>query len=115
MHGLIVLPAIARFGNGEQKKRFLTPSVRGEKIGALGLTEPAAGSDLARIRSLARREGDHYILNGSKTFITNGTRADFVLVLCKTDSAAGYKGFSTPIVEKGRPGFPQGKPLANLW
>ena len=114
MHGLIVLPAIARFGNGEQKKRFLTPGVRGEKIGALGLTEPIAGSDLARIRSTARREGDHYILNGSKTFITNGTRADFVLALCKTDSAAGYKGFSTLIVEKGMPGFLQGKPLEKL-
>ena len=114
MHGLIVLPGIARFGNEEQKKRFLIPGVRGEKIGALGLTEPVAGTDLARIRSTARREGDHYILNGSKTFITNGNRADFVLVLCKTNSAAGYKGFSTLIVEKGMPGFLQGKPLEKL-
>jgi acyl-CoA dehydrogenase len=114
MHGLIVLPAINRYGTEEQKQRFLVPGVKGEKIGALGLTEPCAGSDLANIRSAARREGDRYLLNGSKTFITNGSRADFVLVLCKTDPGAGYKGFSTFIVEKGMPGFTQGKPLEKL-
>jgi alkylation response protein AidB-like acyl-CoA dehydrogenase len=114
MHGLIVLPAVAKFGNEEQKKRLLIPGVKGEKIGALGLTEPVAGSDLARIRTVAKREGDHYVLNGSKTFITNGCRADFVLVLCKTSPEAGYKGFSTLIVEKGMPGFSQGKPLEKL-
>jgi len=114
MHGLIVLPAIARFGGQDQKMRFLAPGVRGEKIGALGLTEPVAGSDLAHIRTVAKREGDHYILNGSKTFITNGSRADFVLVLCKTRPEAGYKGYSTLIVEKGMPGFIQGKPLEKL-
>ena len=114
MHGLIVLPAVARFGNEEQKKRFLVPGVKGEKIGALGLTEPVAGSDLARIRTTAKREGDHYLLNGSKTFITNGSRADFVLVLCKTRPEAGYQGFSTLIVQRGMPGFSQGKPLEKL-
>jgi alkylation response protein AidB-like acyl-CoA dehydrogenase len=114
MHGLIVLPAIAKFGNEEQKKKLLIPGVKGEKIGALGLTEPVAGSDLAHIRTVAKREGDHYLLNGSKTFITNGSRADFVLVLCKTDPEGGYKGFSTLIVEKGMPGFTQGKPLEKL-
>jgi len=114
MHALIVLPAISKFGSEEQKKRFLAPAVRGEKIGALGLTEPAAGTDLANIRTTARRTGDHYVLNGSKTFITNGTRADFVLVLCKTDPEAGFRGFSTLIVEKGMSGFIQGKPLEKL-
>ena len=114
MHGLIVLPAIARFGSEDQKKRFLIPGVRGEKIGALGLTEPVAGSDLSRILSTARKEGGHYVLDGSKTFITNGSRADFVLVLCKTDPGAGTKGFSTLIVEKGMPGFSQGRPLEKL-
>ena len=114
MHGLIVLPAIARLGSEDQKKRFLIPGVRGEKIGALGLTEPVAGSDLSRILSTARKEGDHYVLNGSKTFITNGSRADFVLVLCRTDPGAGTKGFSTLIVEKGMPGFSQGRPLEKL-
>lgn len=114
MHGLIVLPAVAKFGSEEQKKKILVPGVKGEKIGALGLTEPVAGSDLAHIRTVAKREGDHYVLNGSKTFITNGCRADFVLVLCKTDPEAGYKGFSTLIVEKGMPGFTQGKPLEKL-
>jgi alkylation response protein AidB-like acyl-CoA dehydrogenase len=114
MHGLIVLPAVAKFGNEDLKKRFLPPGVKGEKIGALGLTEPVAGTDLARIRTIAKREGDHYVLNGSKTFITNGSRADFVLVLCKTNPEAGYKGFSTLIVEKGMAGFTQGKPLEKL-
>ena len=114
MHGLIVLPAVAKFGDEEQKRRLLIPGVKGEKIGALGLTEPVAGSDLARIRTVAKREGDHYVLNGSKTFITNGCRADFVLVLCKTSPEEGYKGFSTLIVEKGMPGFTQGKPLEKL-
>jgi len=114
MHSLIVMPAVSRFGSEEQKRRILVPGVRGEKIGALGLTEPVAGSDLAKIHSTAKREGDHYILNGSKTFITNGNRADFALVLCKTDPGAGYKGFSTLIVEKGMPGFLQGKPLEKL-
>ena len=114
MHGLIVLPAVAKFGTEDQKKKILVPGVKGEKIGALGLTEPVAGSDLARIRTVAKREGDHYILNGSKTFITNGCRADFVLVLCKTNPEARYRGFSTLIVEKGMPGFNQGKPLEKL-
>jgi alkylation response protein AidB-like acyl-CoA dehydrogenase len=114
MHGLIVLPAIAKFGNEDQKKKFLPPGVKGEKIGALGLTEPVAGSDLANIRTVAKREGDHYLLNGSKTFITNGSRADFVLVLCKTSPEDGYKGFSTLIVEKGMAGFTRGKPLEKL-
>jgi acyl-CoA dehydrogenase len=114
MHAFIVLPALSRHGTEEQKRRFLVPGVKGEKIGALGLTEPGAGSDLANIRTVARREGDHYLLNGAKTFITNGTRANFVLVLCKTDPQAGYKGFSTLLVEKGMPGFTQGKPLEKL-
>ena len=114
MHGCIVLPAVNRYGTEDPQQRILVPAVKGEKIGALGLTEPCAGSDLASIRTVARRDGDKYILNGSKTFITNGNRADFVLVLCKTDPAAGYKGFSTLIVEKGMPGFTQGKPLEKL-
>lgn len=114
MHGLIILPAVAQFANAEQKERFLVPGVRGEKIGALGLTEPHVGSDLANCRTVAKRDGDDWILNGAKMFITNGCRADFVLVLCKTDPAAGYGGFSTLIVEKGMPGFDQGKRLEKL-
>lgn len=114
MHGLIILPAVAQFGSEDQKKRFLVPGVRGEKIGALGLTEPHVGSDLANCRTVAKRDGEHWILNGTKMFITNGCRADFVLVLCKTDPAAGYGGFSTLIVEKGMPGFDQGKRLEKL-
>jgi acyl-CoA dehydrogenase len=114
MHAFIVLPALARHGTEEQKHRFLVPGVKGEKIGALGLTEPGVGSDLMNIRTVARREGNHYVLNGAKTFITNGCRAHFVLVLCKTNPQVGAKGFSTLIVEKGMPGFTQGKPLEKL-
>ena len=114
MHGLIILPALVQFGNEDQKQRFLVPGVRGEKIGALGLTEPSVGSDLANCRTTAKRDGDDWILNGSKMFITNGCRADFVLVLCKTDPAASYGGFSMLIVEKGLLGFDQGKRLEKL-
>ncbi len=114
MHGLIIIPALVRLANEEQKQRLLVPSVRGEKIGALGLTEPSVGSDLANCRTTAKRDGDDWILNGAKMFITNGCRADFVLVLCKTDESAGHGGFSTLIVEKGMPGFDQGKRLEKL-
>jgi acyl-CoA dehydrogenase len=114
MHGLIILPALAQFASEDQKRRFLVPGVRGEKIGALGLTEPGVGSDLFNCASAAKRDGDHWVLNGAKMFITNGCRADFVLVLCKTDPAAGHGGFSTLIVEKGMEGFDQGKRLEKL-
>ncbi len=116
MHALIVLPALAKLANEEQGKRFIIPGVRGEKIGALALTEPEAGSDLAAIRSRARRENEEYILNGSKLFITNGCRADFLLVLCKTDEEQGYSRFTTLIVEKGMKGFEKPRKLKKvLW
>ncbi len=114
MHTLIITPGLERLANDEQKERFLKPMVQGQKIAALGLTEPVAGSDLAGIRSKAVRDGDHYILNGAKTFITNGKRADLVLVLCKTDESKGHAGFSTLIVEKDMPGFSVSKDLKKL-
>lgn len=114
MHALIVLPALAKLANEEQGKRFIVPGVRGEKIGALALTEPEAGSDLAAIRSQARRENEEYILNGSKVFITNGCRADFLLVLCKTNEEQGYSGFTTLIVEKGMKGFEKPRKLKKV-
>ncbi len=114
MHGLIILPALAQFANEEQKQRFLVPGVRGEKIGALGLTEPGVGSDLFNCASIAKRDGDDWVLNGAKLFITNGCRADFVLVLCKTSPEDGHGGFSTLIVEKGMKGFDHGKRLEKL-
>ncbi len=102
------------FGTDAQKRRFLTPAIQGEKIGALGITEPDAGSDVAGLRTTAVRDGDHYVVNGSKTYITNGVRADFLVLAVKTNPAAGHKGLSMLIVEKGTPGFSVGRKLQKL-
>jgi acyl-CoA dehydrogenase len=103
-----------KYGTEDQKQRFLAPAIRGEKVGALGITEPDAGSDVAGLRTTARREGDFYVVNGSKTYITNGVRADFVVLAVKTDPAAGRKGLSLLVVEKGTPGFSVGRKLKKL-
>ncbi len=102
------------FGTDAQKRRFLAPAIRGEKIGALGITEPDAGSDVAGIRTTAVRDGDHYVINGSKTYITNGVRADFLVLAVKTDPARGHKGLSMLLVERGTPGFSVGRKLQKL-
>ncbi len=107
-------PQVYRFGGEDLKKRFLAPTISGEKIGALGITEPNAGSDAASIRTTARDAGDHYVVNGSKIFITNGVRADYVVTAVKTDPAAGHKGISLLVVEKGTPGFSVAKKLDKL-
>ncbi len=96
------------FGDEDQKERFLKPLTRGERIGAFALTEPTAGSDVAAVKTTARREGDEYIIDGSKIFITNGSIAGNVVVLTMTDKSKGYKGMSTFIVEKGTEGFTYG-------
>jgi acyl-CoA dehydrogenase len=100
----IATPPILLLGTEEQKKRFIKPLAAGEKIGALGVTEPGAGSDVAGIATRAERKGDHYILNGAKTFITSGVRADLVTVLARTGPDP-YKGLTFFIVEKGMPGY----------
>jgi acyl-CoA dehydrogenase len=105
VHSEIVLPALSHFGTEEQKQKYLVPGIKGEKIGALAITEPEAGSDVASIRSYAVRDGDGYILNGNKIFITNGARADFLVVAAKTDREAGAKGITQFIVDKDMPGF----------
>lgn len=110
----IALTPIWRFGTDEQKRYYLAPGIRGEKIAALGITEADAGSDVASLRTTARRDGDHYVLNGSKMFITNGVRADYVVVAAKTDSAAGHRGISLFIVETSTPGYSVGKKLKKL-
>lgn len=96
---------IFRFGTEEQRRRYLVPAIRGEKVVAFGLTEPNAGSDVAGIQTLARREGDCYVLSGRKTFITNGDIADHVVVAAVTDRGQGPKGISLFIVERDIPGF----------
>ncbi|MHB8513448.1 MAG: acyl-CoA dehydrogenase family protein [Actinomycetota bacterium] len=95
---------VYRFGNEEQRKRWLVPSITGEKIGALGVTEPNAGSDVANIVTRAVRDGDSYVLNGQKAFITNGSKADYAVVAVRT-GGEGYQGISLIVVEKGTPGF----------
>src|SRR5246127_1768113 len=93
--------ALLRYGSEEQKRRWLVPQARGEKLGCFGLTEPGAGSDVAAMRSSARREGDVYVLNGQKNWISYATVADHALVFAKTDPAAGHKGISAFALEKG--------------
>lgn len=116
LHSDIVVPYIEQYGTEEQKMKWLPKSVSGEYISAIAMTEPGAGSDLAGIRTTARKEGDYYILNGEKTFITNGINADFVVVVCKTDPTASpaHKGISLIVVETGTPGFKRGKKLNKI-
>src|ERR671924_160913 len=107
-------PPILLFGTEEQKQRYLVPSIRGEKISCLGISEPDAGSDVARIKTRAVRDGDEWIINGSKTFITNGHRADYIVLVAKTDPEAGYDGFSLFLVDMDAPGVIREKKLEKL-
>jgi acyl-CoA dehydrogenase len=105
---------IHMFGSDEQKRRYLTKAIKGEWVGAFAVTEPNAGSDVAGLRTTARRDGDGWVLNGSKTYITNGVRADYVIVAAKTDPARGHKGLSMFLVDKGTPGFSVSRALKKL-
>ncbi|MEH7222207.1 acyl-CoA dehydrogenase [Bacillus sp. JJ1566] len=100
---------IYKFGSEEQKQKYLRPMAQGEKIGAYGLTEPGSGSDAGGMRTTARLEGDHYVLNGSKIFITNGGIADIYVVFALTDPSSKHKGTSAFIIESDFPGFSVGK------
>lgn len=106
----IGLPPILKFGTDEQKGRFITPVLAGDKISALAITEPGGGSDVASLRTRAVRDGDHFVVNGAKTFITSGTRADFVTTAVRTGDA-GFGGVSLLVIEKGTPGFTVSKKL----
>ncbi|MDH3211336.1 MAG: acyl-CoA dehydrogenase family protein [Myxococcales bacterium] len=106
----IALPPIVRLGTDEQKRRFVVPVLAGERIAALGITEPGAGSDVAGISTRAARDGDHYVVNGSKTFITSGCRADFVTTAVRT-GGEGHGGISLLVIERGTPGFSVSKKL----
>ncbi|GLZ09886.1 acyl-CoA dehydrogenase [Actinomadura sp. NBRC 104425] len=105
---------LLRLANEEQKRRWLPGYCSGEIITAIAMTEPAAGSDLQGIRTTAVRNGDHYVLNGSKTFISNGILADLVIVVAKTDPQAGHKGVSLLVVERGMEGFERGRNLEKV-
>jgi acyl-CoA dehydrogenase len=113
-HTSIATPPIFKFGTEEQKQRWLVPAIKGEKIGALAITEPGAGSDVAGLRTFARREGDEYVVNGSKTFITNGVRADIYVTAVKTTQDGGHQGLSFLVIERDMPGFSVARKLEKL-
>jgi alkylation response protein AidB-like acyl-CoA dehydrogenase len=108
-HNSLCTAHIFEFGTEEQRQRFVVPLAKGEKIGAWSLTEPEAGSDAGGTQTTARLEGDHWILNGQKTFTTHGTYGDICVAMAVTDKAAGHHGISAFILEKGMPGFFPGK------
>ncbi|RZT85310.1 alkylation response protein AidB-like acyl-CoA dehydrogenase [Pseudonocardia sediminis] len=110
----VVAPYLLRLGTDEQKKRWLPGFCSGEIITAIAMTEPGTGSDLQGIATNARRDGDDWILNGSKTFITNGIMADLVIVVAKTDPEAKHQGFSLLVVESGMEGFERGRRLKKV-
>ncbi|MBZ0334422.1 acyl-CoA dehydrogenase family protein [Marinobacter sp. AL4B] len=111
LHSDIVAPYILNYGSEEQKQKYLPKLASGEMIGAIAMTEPGAGSDLQGVKTTAFQDGDHYVLNGSKTFITNGQLADLVIVVAKTDPKEGAKGTSLLIVESSSEGFEKGQNL----
>jgi alkylation response protein AidB-like acyl-CoA dehydrogenase len=108
-HVSLAVAPILRFGNDAQKERWLPGLAKGEKIGCFALSEPASGSDAAAMRTTARRDGDGWVLNGTKNFITNGSIADVAIVFAQTDPAKGSKGIAAFVVEKGTKGFSVGK------
>src|SRR3712207_2488072 len=114
VHTDMANPPILQFGTEEQKQRYLVPAIKGEKIACLGITEPDAGSDVAGIKTRAVRDGDGWVINGSKTFITNGHRADYIVLVTKTDPDAGYDGFTLFVVDMHLPGVVREKKLQKM-
>jgi acyl-CoA dehydrogenase len=115
-HSNVIVPYLATFGTEEQKRKYLPGCVRGKTITAIAMTEPGAGSDLAGIKTTAVRNGDSFIINGQKTFITNGIHSDLIIVACKTDPNAtpAHKGISLILVERNTPGFSRGRKLKKV-
>jgi acyl-CoA dehydrogenase len=114
LHASIALPYIADLGTPEQKQKYLVPGIKGEAIGCLAVTEPGAGSDVSSIRTSAEKDGDSYIINGSKMFITNGGIANFGIVAAKTDKEKGHAGISIFLVDTDTPGFTVSRDLEKL-
>ncbi|WP_375177815.1 acyl-CoA dehydrogenase family protein, partial [Marinobacter mobilis] len=114
VHSDIVAPYISHLGSETQKQQWLPGMVSGEVVGAIAMTEPGAGSDLQAMRTSAVRDGDDYVLNGSKTFITNGQHADMVIVAAKTDPSAGARGISLFLVDTTLPGFSRGRNIDKI-
>lgn len=114
LHSDIVAPYIFAYGSVEQKDRWLPRMAAGELIGAIAMTEPGVGSDLKAVRTTAVRDGDDYVLNGQKTFITNGINSELVIVVAKTEPELGAHGISLLVVEEGMPGFSKGRKLEKI-
>ena len=114
LHSVIVAPYLAAHGTPELQQAILPGMVSGDRIAAIAMTEPGTGSDVAAIRTTARRDGDHYVVNGQKTFITNGHNADVIVVACKTDPEQGARGVSLLVVEGDVPGFTRGRNLRKI-
>jgi len=114
LHSDIAVPYIMAYGTDEQKKKYLPGCVNGDIVTAIAMTEPGTGSDLQGVKTNAVLDGDHYILNGSKTFITNGQLADLIIVVAKTNPEAGAKGTSLLLVETGTEGFEKGQNLEKI-
>ncbi len=110
----IATPPLWKFGTDDQKQRLLAPAIRGERIAALGITEPGAGSDVASLRTVARRVDGGFLVSGSKTYITNGVRAGFVVTAVKTTEAGGHQGISFLVFERGMEGFTVSRKLEKL-
>jgi alkylation response protein AidB-like acyl-CoA dehydrogenase len=104
VHTDMATPPVFLFGTEEQKQRYLVPSIKGQKISCLGITEPDAGSDVAGIKTRAVRDGEDWVINGSKTYITNGHRAHYIVLVTKTDADMGYDGFTLFLVDMDLPG-----------
>jgi citronellyl-CoA dehydrogenase len=107
-------PALARFGSSELKARYLAPALRGEMVCSIAVSEPGAGSDVAGIRTRARREGDEWVISGRKTWITNGTQADWLCLLARTSDETGHRGMSLIVVPTALPGFSVGRRIAKM-
>jgi alkylation response protein AidB-like acyl-CoA dehydrogenase len=107
-------PPILKFGTEEQKQRYLVPTITGEKVACLGISEPNAGSDVQNIQTWARRDGDDWIINGSKMFITNGIRADYITLVARTDRGRGFEGVTLFLVDTDTPGFIKSRKLEKV-
>jgi acyl-CoA dehydrogenase len=114
LHNAIVAPYLETYGSEEQKQYWLPRLTKGQSIAAIAMTEPGTGSDLQSVKTSAKRDGDRYLINGSKTFITNGQNADLILLVARTDRTAGSKGLSLILVEADAPGFERGRNLDKI-
>ena len=114
LHTDICLPYLTAYGTEEQKRKYLVPGIAGDCLVAIGMTEPGTGSDLANLQTRAIRDGDHYVVNGAKTFISNGQNCDLVIVAAKTDPSKRHDGISLLLVEAKTPGFQRGRKLPKI-